>query len=80
MDQFIKAEKYVGIGRYIVHEPLAAVAEVYFKTLSDAEKFMGNCEPGAIEILSKEQNILVISVLDIAPVHKKLRDAGIILY
>lgn len=80
VDQFIKAKKYVGIGRYIVHESLAAVAEIYFKTLSDAEKFMGDCEPGAIEILSNEQNILVISVLDIAPVHKKLRDAGIILY
>ena len=77
VDQFIKAKKYVGIGRY---ESLAAVAEIYFKTLSDAEKFMGDCEPGAIEILSNEQNILVISVLDIAPVHKKLRDAGIILY
>lgn len=41
---------------------------------------MRDCEPGAIEILSNEQNILVISVLDIAPVNKKLRDAGIILY
>lgn len=78
--QFMKSKNHVGLGRYIAFDDICAAAKVYFKSVSDANKFIDSCEPGIIDIVSQEENILILSILNLIPIKNELLEAGVIIY